>query len=378
MQSSSNEIEEIHVGTKPGPLSDWAIKKIHFHGFAGLPTTRNVAVTSPEFSCFGHKWMVQIYPGGNDPFTIGGYAAVFLYNQSSESIQAHYKIVMKHPTDPTLRPFEFGSGLMVTFPEEARSGNGQHNFAKRETMLALAHLNNGTLTLEIHLRSYRRAATSFVPPNPICNNMLKGFDNEEMSDVSFEVGGAVESAARRRLRKRAKTTATTFHASHLILRLNAPSLADMCEPGDEAAVPVSGVEPEVFRSVLYFCYGGTVSEEELSGNSKAIIEAADRFGIVDLKLQAEAVLAKQTEITVDNMLDNLLYANSKNLAFFQEKIMDFVAENGNKIVGRVSFSSVPSELMSDLLTAVAEGTKSKSEVAPEDDLKLMRVGELRR
>jgi len=33
---------------------------------------------------------------------------------------------------------------------------------------------------------------------------------------------------------------------------------------------------------------------------------------------------QQTEITVDNMLDNLLYANSKNLAHFQEKIMDFV------------------------------------------------------
>ena len=86
------------------------------------------------------------------------------------------------------------------------------------------------------------------------------------------------------------------------------------------------------------------SEEELAANAKAIIDAADRFGIVNLKLQAEAVLAEQTEITVDNMLDNLLYANSKNLALFQEKIMDFVAENGDKIVGNVSFSDVPGEL----------------------------------
>ena len=42
------------------------------------------------------------------------------------------------------------------------------------------------------------------------------------------------------------------------------------------------------------------------------------------------MLTEQTDITVDNMLDNLLYANSKNLALFQEKIMDFVAENGYK------------------------------------------------
>ncbi|EJK49907.1 hypothetical protein THAOC_31166, partial [Thalassiosira oceanica] len=217
--------------------------------------------------------------------------------------------------------------------------------------------------------------TSFIPSNPICNNILKGFNDEEMSDIDFEVGGEVESASGRR--KRAKTTATTFHASHLILRLNAPSLADMCRPGDEAAVPINGVEPEVFKMVLYFCYGGTVSEEELAANAKAIIEAADRFGIVNLKLQAEAVLTEQTEVTVDNMLDNLLYANSKNLALFQEKIMDFVAENGDKIVGEVSFDDVPSSLISDILTAVARGKMSKGD-ASGDDLKFMRVGDLRK
>ena len=164
----------------------------------------------------------------------------------------------------------------------------------------------------------------------------------------------------------------------MILRLNAPALADMCKPGDEAAVPINGVEAEVFRMVLFFCYGGTIEEDEMAANAKAIIDAADRFGIVNLKLQAEAVLTEQTEIAVDNLLDNLLYANSKNLALFQEKIMDFVAENGNKIVGSVSFDDVPRSLMSNLLTAVARGQKSTSEATPGDELKLMRVGELRR
>ena len=58
--------------------------------------------------------------------------------------------------------------------------------------------------------------------------------------------------------------------------------------------------------------------------------------------------------------------------------MDFVAENGDKIVGNVSFSSVPSELMSDLLTAFSREKKSTSTSAPDDDLKFMRVGELRK
>mmetsp|Transcript_14631 Transcript_14631/g.33951 ORF Transcript_14631/g.33951 Transcript_14631/m.33951 type:complete len:208 (+) Transcript_14631:334-957(+) len=204
----------------------------------------------------------------------------------------------------------------------------------------LTYLNNGTLTLEIHLRTNKQVdPASFVPSNPCSGNLLKGFNDEEMSDVAFEVGGEVESAANRR--KRGKTITTRFHAFHAILRLNAPSLSDMCRPGDEAAVPINGVEPEVFKMLLYFCYGGKVSEDELEANAKAIIEAADRFEVINLKLQAEAVLTKQTEIMVDNMLDNLLYANSKNLALFQEKIMDFVAENGDRIVGNVSFDDVP-------------------------------------
>ena len=240
----------------------------------------------------------------------------------------------------------------------------------------LTYLNNGTLTLEVHLRTVKKAETTFfVPPNPCGVNVLEGFNNEEMSDVAFEVGGEVEDTPNRS--KRARTTATTFRASYFILKLNAPLLADMCRPGDEAAVPICGVEPDVFKMLLYFCYGGAIGEEEISANAKAIVEAADRFGIVNLKLQAEVVLTKQTEITVENMLDNLLYADSKNLALFREKVMDFVAENGDKIIGKVSFDDVVSSSMSDLLTDVARGKNSSDETA-EDDFQFMRVGELRK
>ncbi|EJK53386.1 hypothetical protein THAOC_27194 [Thalassiosira oceanica] len=253
---------------------------------------------------------------------------------------------------------------------------GSVNVARRETLLE--YLNDGTLTLEVHLGINKQSeSTSFVPSNPIHDNILKGFNNEEKSDVKFVVSGEAESAPNRR--KRAKNTPTTFHASHAIPDLVAPALADMCKPGDKAAaVPIKGVEPEVFRMLLYFCYGGTVSDDELGANAKPIIESADRFGIVNLKLKAEAVLTEQTEITVNNMLDNLLYANSKNLALFQEMIMDFVAENGDKIIGNVSFSNVPGELMSDLLTATTRGIMSTGKAASEDDLKFTRVGELRR
>ena len=160
----------------------------------------------------------------------------------------------------------------------SRWGNGN---ATRETMLDC--LNDGMLNLEVHLRTNKQAERpkSFVPSNPFNDNMLKVFNMEEVSNIKFEVGGKAESvAANRRKRKRDKNKATAFHASHVILVANAPALADMCNPDDEAAVPINGVEPEVFKTMLYFCYGGRVSEEELAANAKAIIEASDRFGIL--------------------------------------------------------------------------------------------------
>ena len=123
--------------------------------------------------------------------------------------------------------------------------------------------------------------TRFVPSNPSCDNILKGFNNEEMSDVAFEVGGEVDSASNES--KPVKNSATKFHANHVILRFNAPLLADMCRPEDEATVLINGVDPEVFKTVLYFCYGREIEEVELGANVKAIIEAADRFGIANLK-----------------------------------------------------------------------------------------------
>ena len=385
MESAVKFAADVHVGTQPGPLSDWAVRnnlqlirvtsprKVHFHGFEALPTTRGTAVKSPMFNCFGHQWKVLIYPGGREQ-SREDCVSVFLCNLSPENIQADFKILMKHPTDQS-QTIRVGDS-MSTFGSVGSSGNakGTHNFATRETMLT--YLDNGTLTLEIHLSTLKQAEpTIFVPSNPFSDNMLKVFfNNEEKSDVKFEVGGERESATNRR--KRTKTTATTFYASRVILDVNAPALADMCKPGDEAVVPINSVDPEVFKMVLYFCNGGTIGEEELAANTKAIIEAADRFGIVNLKLQAEATLTEKTEITVENLLDNLLYANSKNLALYQEKIMDFVAENGDKIVGNVSFSTVPSELISDILTAVARGKMTGD--GSRDDLKFMRVGDLRK
>ena len=57
---------------------------------------------------------------------------------------------------------------------------------------------------------------------------------------------------------------------------------------------------------------------------------------------------------MDNMMDNLLYSDSKNLALLKEAVMDYIVANKTTIIGKVSFSNVPGDIVTDVLTAVQE------------------------
>ena len=60
-------------------------------------------------------------------------------------------------------------------------------------------------------------------------------------------------------------------------------------------------------------------------------------------------------------------------------MVDFVVENGNDILGKISFNNVPGSVVTDILTAV---TREKNKVANVEStgsqLTTMRVSELRR
>ena len=129
--------------------------------------------------------------------------------------------------------------------------------------------------------------------------------------------------------------------------------------------------------MIYYTYGGKLSDEDLKANAKDIINACDKYGVVHLKLEAEAAYVKSNEITTDNMMDNLLYADSKNLALLKEAVMDYIVANGSGILGKVSFSNVPGDTVSDVLAAMERGKETGGEGNSKDYNK-MRVGTLRK
>ena len=45
---------------------------------------------------------------------------------------------------------------------------------------------------------------------------------------------------------------------------------------------------------MFHLYGGKVGDADMKSHAKEIIDAADKYGVVDLKLEAEASLVRAT------------------------------------------------------------------------------------
>jgi len=370
---------KVDVGTPPDGFEGWTSVVVRFHGFATLPTTRDESnyITSSEFSCFGHQWVVDLYPGGHT-MSEEGYVSVSLRNRSNTSIKINYcfgamdancREVVHRPC-PKVQEFAApGSGRS--------SGRCTAHFAKRSKLMSA--LVDGSLVIEFRMKptSTDKSIPQFIPTNPINKNVLKLFMNEESADVVFEVGG--EQATGTTSRKKSKTI-TNFHAHRIILQNCAPTLYEMCRVSGEGGittVSITDVSTGIFKHMMYYAYGGKLSDEELESNPKGIIDACDKYGVVNLKLEAEASYVKSTTFSIDNMMDNLLYADSKNLALLKEAVMDFIVANKDDIIGKVSFNDFPGHLAADLLTAMSRGEQNESN-GDKINYNKMRVGTLRK
>eukprot|EP00578_Thalassiosira_sp_NH16_P014660 CAMPEP_0181125844 /NCGR_PEP_ID=MMETSP1071-20121207/27281_1 /TAXON_ID=35127 /ORGANISM="Thalassiosira sp., Strain NH16" /LENGTH=362 /DNA_ID=CAMNT_0023211343 /DNA_START=83 /DNA_END=1171 /DNA_ORIENTATION=+ len=182
----------------------------------------------------------------------------------------------------------------------------------------------------------------FTPTNPCLRGILGLFSDEKTSDIMFDVGSKEK-----------------FYAHRLILRACAPTLAEYCDGADEGedvkSVIITGVEPEIFRHLLRYVYGGAVDIEVLRNHSREIINAADRFGIGSLKVEAEGYCVESTPITLDNFAENLQFSDAKKCSLLKERVMDFLVQNEKAALKKLSEQDVPQSesMLTDFLTASA-------------------------
>ena len=123
-----------------------------------------------------------------------------------------------------------------------------------------------------------------------------------------------------------------------------------------------------------------ISNEDMKSHAREIIDAADRYGVISLKLEAEASIVDATTFTIDNVKELLLYAESKNCALLKEAAMDFIVENKADVIENLSFVEAPGALVGDVLATVLRGEREDWIVGDSDGnhFPSMRVSELRK
>jgi hypothetical protein len=357
------------------PREGWTSFQFNLHKFKEISTTKDHYVETPEFSCNGHQWTLAIFPGGTDN-AYEGSVSISLIHRSEGNITANYEFMILD---------KFGNEKKARKTTGNFGGIGKErgtkNFILRPDILDESHNildSDGKLTVVVSIEE--EPTTVFVPKNPFQEIMLGIFLCEDTADVCFEV---VSSAEAKEGKQKTSKTSDLFHAHHFILSKCAPMLADLFNLEDNdgkiVTATITDVKPDAFRDLLWHVYGGTV-EEEPKANAKDVIDAADKYSIVNLKLEAEAAYVKSTKITVDNAIDNLLYADSKNCALLKEAVMKFLAENGSEAADKISFNDVPGHLMKDLLVVIGRSNKkdTNESTSSTDELTTLCVSALRR
>lgn len=171
------------------------------------------------------------------------------------------------------------------------------------------------------------------------------FLDEETADLTFDVKGSMIPLHR------------------CILKSQAKDLYILAGERSVKHMPISDVEPDIFKMMLCTLYGGFILPEEWQQHSKVLLEAADKYAFDNVKEEADMWYAKSLKFTVDNVIDELLEADGKGYTAVREAAMQFIVENGKEIVMSESFDRLyeSKSLVKEVMAAIADDRKRKRE-----------------
>lgn len=172
---------------------------------------------------------------------------------------------------------------------------GCPSFEKCTDLVTPNNLHDGTLSIDLRMKlDGAPSRMNFIPENSFNKQMTKLFLDKETSDVFFELPSNDGRAS------------VHCHAHSVVLRAAAPHLAQLCESSDQTSpVVISDIDPGVFLQLLQYVYGGSITPDWHT-DARKFINSAHKFGVANLKIEAEAWHTMYHEFTVSNVIGELL------------------------------------------------------------------------
>jgi hypothetical protein len=376
--TSDRHTAVVHVGT-PSPYTedDWVKTKVYFHRFADVPSTTE-QVRSPSFHCLGHTWTLALYPRGDKKDTDweDGMMSLYLIHHSNMlfppillRIEVGFAVIDFFGTPNATTTFAF-------WDDKHDHVCGLRKFMSHE--VALHCRVHDTFVIEVRMR-HVDYASPYIPENPSTRITAKDFFNtKEYADVIFEVGGEHNVQVGVKRRHTASLSSTKFYAHRMILSKAAPLLAEICGTAkfeSPSFIEIPDTSPDRFKEMLLYVYGFKIPDFGKNiYQLKDLIELANKYGVIGLKLEAEVLYVEWLSFTIKNVMKHFSFAETMDCAYLREKAIDFMVRNSTKVIKRKLIKKDEGPRMSEIFAAVARSQARKKD---EKELCVMSINELR-
>lgn len=180
---------------------------------------------------------------------------------------------------------------------------------------------------------------------------------------------------------------TTFLAHSFVLASRAKELFNIFEESPDGVVDIANVDEETFGLIYNHIY--TVAQppyfqEGDEDKLKALLVAANKYDLVDLKLYAEAKLASEC-LNSNNVIDLLVFAESQTCALLKDEAIKIfnamkyvVVETDGWKTHMEDYTCSKSLLLILCMALPTHSTRDKLSETPADKLHFLDVASLRR
>ena len=216
-------------------------------------------VSQHASDCHGCNWKLTLR---------SDYPTIVLRNLSKSDIDVTLSIVLRDAKGRVakeqrrgIQHFEaFESHSFLFLLEWSKIINQPHRILKDEKLV-------------VEVEMHRISKIQSTPPNPFAKNLIKLINDEDTADVAFKVCG------------------TTIYAHRVLLQANAPVLASFCSGCDiNTPIPLEGISPTNFLSVIRYVYGGEVPIVDLiEKQGLELLGAANRYVLLKLLLSGNTL-----------------------------------------------------------------------------------------
>lgn len=271
-----------------------ALLHFKFDGFANLSSEAGSYVESDVLTdSNGNKWQLLVYPGGiNEYFNKQGWVGLYLRSHNKESLDTAYSMTIK---DENGAVYASENDYFKFQPAGVRHDTwGEPRYIMRATILDPNNniLVDGALCIDLTIQVKPELRDFYIYDYGIANKMKNLLESGERSDATIKVGDE------------------TFKVHSCIIHNNAPILANLLNQIDQNLdTVVEDIFPDVFRLILEFVYTGCCPDnDEVLEFGKELIDAANKFELVKLKVDVENVLVCKRVMTIENVSDWILFA----------------------------------------------------------------------